>query len=268
MTLALDWQPPIPSVDILMPATDDPLMSTLKDKSILITGGGSGIGLAAARLFLAQGARVAITGRDPDKLRCAADGLRPGRVLHQAADVGEPAQVQALVERVLKEHGAIDILVNNAGLNIKERSVREMTPERWQKIVRANLDGAFYCALAVLPHMRERKKGLIINVNSIAGKRANPLGGVAYAAAKHGMRGMAIALAAEEKGSGIRVSTIYPGEVNTPILEDRPTAVSEEHRRSILQAEDVAAAILFVASLPAHVNVPELLITPAGYAYV
>ena len=242
-------------------------MNNLKDKAVLITGGGSGIGLAAARLFLEAGARVAITGRDAAKLRRAAESLGGG-VLHYPADVGDPAQVQQLTDKVLAALGSLDVLVNNAGLNIKERSAAEMTPERWQKLVRANLDGAFYCALAVLPHMRQRKQGLIINVNSISGKRGTPLGGIGYVAAKFGLRGMATALAAEEKEHGIRVSSIYPGEVNTPILDERPKPVSEEQRRQMLQPEDVAAAILFIAGLPPHVAIPELVITPIGYAYI
>jgi len=242
-------------------------MNQLKDKAVLITGGGSGIGLAAAHLFLDAGAQVAITGRDADKLRRAAESLG-GRLFHHPADVRDPGQVEKLADKVLSTLGRLDILVNNAGLNIKERSMAEMTPERWQKLVGANLDGAFYCTLAVLPHMRRRKQGLIVNVNSISGKRGTPLGGIGYVAAKFGLRGMAAALAAEEKTHGIRVSSIYPGEVDTPILNERPQPITEEHRKQILQAEDVAAAILFVAGLPPHVTVPELVITPAGYAYI
>jgi NAD(P)-dependent dehydrogenase (short-subunit alcohol dehydrogenase family) len=241
-------------------------MNHLANQSVLITGGGSGIGLAAARLFLEQGARVAITGRDGKKLARAAESLG-GNVLHQAADVGNPDQVKSLVDRVIQTFGGLDVLVNNAGANLKERSMREMTPERWQQMVAANLDGAFHCVLAALPHMLERKKGLVINVNSISGKRASPLGGIAYVAAKFGLRGFSMGLAAEEKTSGIRVSSIYPGEVDTPILEHRPQAVSDEHRARILKAEDVAAAILFVAGLPPHVCIPELVITPADYVY-
>ncbi len=121
---------------------------------------------------------------------------------------------------------------------------------------------------AVLPQMRERRDGLIINVNSIAGKRANPLGGVGYVAAKFGLRGLAMGVAAEEKPNGVRVSSIYPGEVDTPILEQRPSPLSEEHRRTILQPEDVAAAVLFLAALPPHVTVPELVITPTQAQYI
>jgi len=168
---------------------------------------------------------------------------------------------------VSQSQGAIEILVNNAGLNIKQRSLRELTPESWQLLLRANLDGAYYCLHAVLPRMLERREGLIINISSIAGKRASPLGGAAYAAAKFGLRALGLALAAEEKDSGIRVSTIYPGEVDTPILEQRPQPLVPEHRQQILQPEDVAAAVLFVATLPPRVSVPELVIKPTRQLY-
>jgi NADP-dependent 3-hydroxy acid dehydrogenase YdfG len=176
--------------------------------------------------------------------------------------------VDELVRRVTAHCGRIDILVNNAGLNVKERAFRELTPERWELLRRANLDGAFYCIRAVLPQMLERRDGLIVNVSSVAGKRAGPLGGAAYAAAKFGMSALGICLAAEEKDSGIRVSNIYPGEVDTPILEQRPTPVSDAQRQQILQPEDVAAAVVFVATLPPRASVPELIIKPTTQTYV
>ncbi|OAI47860.1 oxidoreductase [Planctomycetaceae bacterium SCGC AG-212-F19] len=244
-------------------------MSKLDNKTVLVTGGGSGIGLAVARLFLDAGARVAITGRDAVKLEKAAAGLKAGdRLWHAPCDATDPKQVAQLFERVKQKFGRIDILVNNAGMNIKNRTFRELTPESWDKMVRANLDSAFYCTHAVLPDMLQRKDGLIINISSIAGKRASPLGGPAYVAAKFGMTGLGMCLAAEEKDSGIRVTNIYPGEVDTPILEHRPTPVTEEHRQRILQPEDVAQAVLFVAGLPPRANVPELIIKPTTQQYI
>ena len=115
--------------------------------------------------------------------------------------------------------------------------------------------------------MLERKDGSIINISSIAGKRAIPLGGVAYAASKFGMTALGIGLAAEEKDRGMRVSNIYPGEVDTPILAHRPQPITEDHRARILKPEDVAAAVLFVAT-PPHVSMPELIIKPASQGYV
>jgi NADP-dependent 3-hydroxy acid dehydrogenase YdfG len=244
-------------------------MRSLQNRVVLITGGGSGIGLATARLFLEHGAKVAITGRNFSKL---AENTKdfPGhdRLFIQSTDVADPAEVQALVHKVTTQFGAIDILVNSAGTNIKNRTFRELTPEAWQKLIRTNLDGAFYCIHAVLPAMLERRDGLIININSIAGLRASPLGGVAYAASKFGMTALGLGLAAEEKDNGIRVTNIYPGEVDTPILEFRPQPVTEEHRGRILKAEDVAAAVLFVAGQPLHVSIPELTIKPTVQTYI
>jgi NADP-dependent 3-hydroxy acid dehydrogenase YdfG len=244
-------------------------MSNLNGKRTLITGGGSGIGLATARRCLQAGAKVAITGRNEARLREAAASLQGGdRLLAHAADLTDAAQAQRLIDEVTRRLGGIDILVNNAGVNIKERQFRQLTPESWRQLVAGNLDGACHCMMAVLPQMRERKDGLIINVNSISGKRASPLGGTGYIAAKFGLRGLAMAVAAEERANGIRVSSIYPGEVNTPILEARPDPVSEERKRAMLQPDDLAAAVLFIAELPAHVAIPELIITPANAQYV
>jgi NADP-dependent 3-hydroxy acid dehydrogenase YdfG len=244
-------------------------MSKLAGKSVLVTGGGSGIGLAAARLLLAEGAKVAITGRNEAKLKTALDSLTAGdRAMAHAADVSNPAQVEVLVSAVTAKFGRIDILVNNAGANMKERTFHELTPESWQQMMSANVDGAFLCMRAVLPQMRQRRQGLVINVNSISGKRANPLGGTGYIAAKFALRGMSMGIAAEEGVNGIRVSSIYPGEVNTPILDNRPSPVSSERRQAMLQPEDVAAAVVFIATLPGHVAIPELIVTPANATYI
>jgi NADP-dependent 3-hydroxy acid dehydrogenase YdfG len=241
----------------------------LNDKGVLITGGGSGMGLASAKLFLEAGAHVVIAGRNAKKLADAAKSLDGGAQLTtHVADVSVPEQAKALVAAAEKTLGRIDILVNNAGANIKERTFRQLTPEAWRSLMGSNLDGAFYCIHYALPAMLERKDGLIINISSVAGLRANPLGGVAYAASKFGMTALGIGLHAEEKDSGIRVTNIYPGEVDTPILEFRPQAITEEHRARILKADDVARAVVFVASQPAHVSIPELVIKPTTQMHV
>src|SRR5438094_209454 len=135
-------------------------MEKLAGKVCLVTGGGSGIGLAVARGLLAEGARVAIAGRDESKLGHAAKRVAGGeRLTLCTLDVANPDQVQAGVEQLRDRWGPVDMLVNNAGLNFRERSVRELTPESWQLLLRANLDGAFYCIHAVLPSMLQRHDG-------------------------------------------------------------------------------------------------------------
>jgi NAD(P)-dependent dehydrogenase (short-subunit alcohol dehydrogenase family) len=241
----------------------------LDGKTALITGGGSGIGREVARRFLAEGGRLVIAGRTESKLRATWESLgRDERLAFRPCDVAALDEVRALADWATRQLGRIDILVNNAGVNLKQRTMRELTPESWRHLLRTNLDGAFHCIHAVLPQMLERGDGLIINISSIAGKRASPLGGAAYAASKFGMTGLSHCLAAEEKDSGIRCSVIYPGEVDTPILEERPQPVTEEHRRRILQPEDVAEAVLFIAALPPRVSVPELVIKPTSQLYV
>jgi NADP-dependent 3-hydroxy acid dehydrogenase YdfG len=243
-------------------------MAKLTGKIALVTGGGSGIGAASAKALLEEGAKVAIAGRDQKKLDDVAKSLGNG-VLAVSADVADPKKVAALVKRVSDHFGGpIDILVNNAGTNLKERTFRELTVEAWDRLIRTNLDGAFYCIHAVFPAMLAKKDGCIINIVSIAGKRASPLGGIAYAASKFGQAALGIGLAAEEKDAGIRVCNIYPGEVDTPILVHRPQPITEDHRAKILRPEDIAEAVRFVAIQPRHVSIPELIIKPTWQVYV
>ena len=244
-------------------------MGQLTGRVALITGGGSGVGLATAKRFLAEGAKVAIAGRTAAKIHAAAETLGGGTDLFATVcDVTDPAQVATLMRDTTAKFGRIDILVNNAGMNIKNRTIRELTPEAWRAMLAANLDGAFYCTSAVLPQMRDRRDGVIININSTSGKRSGPLGGASYNAAKFGMAALGICVGAEEKDNGIRVCNIYPGEIDTPILEQRPTPVSDDHRKQILHADDVAGAVMFVAALPPRASVPELVIKPTTQMYI
>jgi NADP-dependent 3-hydroxy acid dehydrogenase YdfG len=243
-------------------------MGRLDNKVAVVTGGGSGVGKATALLFLREGAKVVIAGRDANKLADVTKEANAGpRLAAVPTDVGNAVQCRLLIAQATEAFGRIDILVNNAGTNLKERTLRELTTESWDMMIDANLNGAFYCMKAVLPQMFERKDGVIVNVVSVAGKRANPLGGAAYVAAKFGMGGLGLVLSNEEKDSGVRVSNIYPGEIDTPILVARPKPVSEEQRTAMLKAEDVADAVLFVTTLPPRVSIPELIIKPTGQLY-
>lgn len=240
----------------------------LSGKTALITGGATGIGLGIALAFAKEGCRVAISGRREDKLREAAEAYRGSpALLYRSADVGDLASVEKLVAWANAELGKIDILVSSAGVNVLRRRLAELVPEDWERMMRINATGAYYCLRAVLPQMRERRDGLIINISSIAGKRSSLLGGIGYTASKFAMTALGVTAAREEAEHGIRITNIYPGEVDTPILEQRPKPVSAEHRARILKPEDVAAAALMVACLPPRAHVPELVIKPTSQDY-
>ena len=241
----------------------------LDGKIALVTGGGTGIGQATARALAAEGAQVIITGRRAAKLEEASAAIQaPRPVRSYAADVANRREVNDLVSWVRSEYGPVDILVNNAGVNVIKRRLEELSPEDWDYIMQVNATGAFNVIHAVLPEMRARRDGVIINISSLSGVRASPLGGAAYSASKHAMSALTRVIALEEKDNGIRATNLCPGEVNTPILDDRPVKVSEEHKAQILQPEDVAAAVVFIATLPPRAHVPELYIKPTTQVFV
>lgn len=243
-------------------------MSKLAGRAAVVTGGGSGVGKAVAAALLAEGASVVVSGRDKAKLDVAAKELNAGDRVHAiACDVAHADQCKAMIDQATARFGKVDVLVNNAGTNLKARTFRELTPEAWDSLIETNLNGAFYCTHYALPQMFARKDGVVVNLVSVAGKRANPLGGAAYVASKFGMGGLGMTLSNEERESGVRVSNIYPGEIDTPILVQRPKPVTDEQRAVILKPEDVAAAVLFVVTLPPHVSVPELIIKPTAHPY-
>jgi len=241
----------------------------LNGKTALITGGGSGIGAACAVALAREGCAVAITGRREARLEEAAAlvpklelGNEQPAIKYFVSDVGDRDSVAKLFDWANGELGRIDILVNSAGVNTQKRLFAELSPEDWDKLLRINATGAFNTMHAVLPQMRARKDGLIVNVASIAGLRCGLLGGVAYNASKFAMRALGLTVNNEFCEEGIRVTMIHPGEVDTPILDDRPVPVGPEHRARILQPEDVAAAVVMVAKLPPRANVTELTIKP------
>jgi NADP-dependent 3-hydroxy acid dehydrogenase YdfG len=240
------------------------ILNRLKDKKVAIVGGGSGMGASLARALADQGAQVAIGGRRLASLEETAQGTT---IQFCSVDVAEREQTLEFFHWVDETLGALDILVNAAGTNIKKRSMAEMPPEDWDRLMAINATGAYNCMLAVLPGMRDRRSGTIMNISSVAGKRAIALGGVAYSASKFAMTALGTCVSNEVAPEGIRVVNVYPGEVNTPILDNRPTPVSAEHRQSILQPEQVTELLIAVLNLPENVHVPELVIKPLGQAW-
>jgi NADP-dependent 3-hydroxy acid dehydrogenase YdfG len=143
----------------------------------------------------------------------------------------------------------------------------EMTPEQWDQVMQVNATGGYNAMYSVLPHMRERGDGLIVNISSVAGKRALTLGGIAYCASKFAMTALGTAVGNEDAPNGIRITNVYPGEVETPLLENRPAPVSAERRATMLQPADVAAMVLAIAALPPRAHVPEIVIKPTVQEY-
>lgn len=239
-------------------------MSEFHGKVVWITGAGSGIGRAVARMFAAGGATLVLIGRRADKLNSVyeevcADGGR-GEIL--VLDVCARAEVAAAAAGLLERHQRVDVLINNAGLNVRGRKLAALTGEDWDQVIQTNLSGAFNMIHAVLPAMRRQQDGLIVNVSSMAGKRVSGVAGTAYTASKHGMNGLSLSVSAEEGSNGIRCTAVMPGAVNTDILEKRAVTYSAEERARMIQPEDIAQAVRFLALLPARSTVPEMLMVP------
>jgi NADP-dependent 3-hydroxy acid dehydrogenase YdfG len=236
-----------------------PDASSLKGKIAWITGGGSGIGLAGGLELARSGVHVVISGRSHDTLAAAEKAIKAvGSCEAIALDVGNKQAVAKAAERI----GRVDILVNSAGINDPKRNFDNVSTEAWDRIVAINLSGMFYCVHAVLPGMRAREDGLIINVSSWAGRYPSTLTGPAYNATKHAVVALTESINMEAGDKGVRATSILPGEVATPILEKRPVPPTPEVRAKMLQAEDLGKTIAFIASLPVRACINEVIISP------
>ena len=232
-------------------------------------GGGSGIGLGIARALAAEGCRVAICGRNRERLEQAAAAWQgePG-ILTRACDVADRQSVRAMFDWIAGQLGGLDILVNSAGVNVARRTFDQLDPANWDKMLGTNASGAFNCLHFALPGMRRQGGGLVVNISSIAGKRASKLAGTGYCASKFAMTALGAAVGLEESEHGIHVTNIYPGEVNTPILAERPVPVPPEKRAKMLLPEDIAAMVVALAKLHPRARVHELVMTPLYQEYV
>ncbi|MFK7941594.1 MAG: SDR family oxidoreductase [Paracoccaceae bacterium] len=242
------------------------MMRDLSGKLVWITGGGTGIGAAAARRLWQAGCKIVISGRRPEPLEAMADEM--GCAI-EPLDVMDHKAVREVGTRIARQHGEVDILVNNAGINVPKRHWPEVSETDWEMVHRVNVDGLFYCTQAVLPAMRVRKEGQIINISSWAGVRPSYLTGPAYTAAKHAVNALTESLNMEEGTNGIRATAICPGEVSTDIMDKRPVPIPADIRAKMIQPEDMGEAVHFVAALPDHVCLNQMVISPTanrGYA--
>ena len=236
-------------------------MRDLNNKVAWITGAGTGIGEAGAIALSAAGMQVVLSGRRQDKLEEVAQRCS-GPASIEVLDVADKDAVNAVAERIIDQHQRLDVLVASAGLNPKNRNWHNVSLDDWDQVIRVDLDGAFYCCKAVLPTMKSQGDGLIINISSWAGKHVSIVTGPAYTAAKHAMNAMTESLNMEACTYGVRATAVCPGEVATPILDNRPIPVSAEDRAKMVQADDCGEVIRFLAEMPAHVCINELTISP------
>jgi NADP-dependent 3-hydroxy acid dehydrogenase YdfG len=236
----------------------------LAGKVAWVTGAGSGIGEAAALALAGAGARVVLTGRREEPLRALAARIAEsgGEAVVEPGDVTDAARIRTIVEGIASRFGRLDVLVSNAGSNVRERRWDALSPEGAQEVIQANLSSAFYASLAVLPLMRKQGDGVLIHTASWAGRFVSPVSGPAYTAAKHAVVAMSHSINMEECVNGIRSTVLCPAEVATPILDKRPVPVTPEDRARMLQPDDMAALILFVATRPKHVCLNEVVISP------
>lgn len=236
----------------------------LDGKVVLVAGAGSGIGRAAAIRLGGEGATLVLVGRTRERLIETRDALGGAVAVDCPADVSDPAAVDRLAREVLARFARLDVLVNAAGINVSRRSLADGSIDDFERVLSTNLRGAFLLSRAFLPAMRAQGGGTIIHVVSDSGLRGNDFAGVGYVASKFGLRGLTEAINAEERHNGIRVTAILPGEVNTPILDQRPTPPPLEARQRMLQPEDVAECIALAALLPPRAIVEELVIRPGA----
>ena len=236
-------------------------MRDLNGKVAWITGAGTGIGAGSAVALARLGMKVVLSGRRRDKLGEVAAEIGAAAVI-EPLDVADRGAVFAVAERIAAEVGPIDTAVLSAGINVKRRNWHDVSLDDWDRVIRIDLDGAFYCAKAVLPGMVERGGGLIVNISSWAGRHVSMVTGPAYNAAKHAMNAMNESLNMEAGRHGVRACAICPGEVATPILDNRPIPVTDADRARMVQSEDCGEIVAFLARLPAHVCINELTVSP------
>ena len=245
----------------------------LTGKVVLVVGGGGGIGSGIAKALAAEGCEVALADSNEEARGTAFQAVNTGRMpvpqqekpspfRWRTCDITDREQVTQLFQWLGEELGPIDILVNSAGINVSNRMMANIDPTDFDRVMAVNTTGTFNCIHAALPAMRERRSGLIVNIVSLAGKRAMLLAGLPYCVSKFAASALGTFAGLEECTNGIKVTNIYPGETNTAIVDKRPSPPPPEKRAQMLQPEDIAACVVAIAKLPARAVVPELVITP------
>jgi NADP-dependent 3-hydroxy acid dehydrogenase YdfG len=239
-------------------------MSRLDGKVAIVTGAGTGIGREAAKMIAAEGAKVVVVGRRIEPLNSVVEEIKQagGTAIAHSADLEDGDAAAAVAAFTIDTYGRVDVLVNNAGHASKVRSIRWVKPDEWESVFKINIDAVFRLTQACLPDMLSRNEGTVITTSSMAALTPGIVGGAPYSAAKAASYNLMRGLNSELRASGIRATTIIPGEVDTPILEGRPKPPNEDARATMMQPEDIASAILLAATMPQRTLVEEIVLTP------
>ena len=239
-------------------------MGSLPGKVVLVTGASSGMGRAIADRMAAEGATLGLVARTRQRLDETASIARAkgADALTFPGDVSDNEFVKGVVAQVAQRFGRIDVLVNNAGTNTFHRNLADISLADWRQVLNTNLTGAFLFTRHVLPHMRRAGRGQIINISSGAGVAPSAPAGVAYSASKHALHSLTGSINLEERRHGIKACVIAPGETDTPNLDLRPLPPSKEALAEMMRPEDIANAVVYVASQPEPVSVELVVINP------
>lgn len=250
---------------------------SFEHKVALVTGAAMGMGFAAARKFAEAGAAVVLADRDIDALQAATDELKSAghKVLGFRCDVSDEAQVAAMIQQTVDTFGRLDVAFNNAGIQIAHTDAADVSKEDYERVMAVNLNGVWYCMQHQLRQMQRQGSGAIVNCSSLGGLVGNP-GFSAYHAAKHGVVGMTQTAALEYASRGIRLNTVCPGVIDTPmvsrLLSDHPEAMDAIIKKQPIGrlggAEEVAAAVLFLCSDAASFIVGVALPVDGGYTAI
>ena len=234
------------------------------NKTAVVTGAGSGVGQSIALKLAQQGWRVALVGRRAEALSATVQLVGPlaKQFIACPCDIGEQPAVAKMAASILAEFKDVEVVVNAAGTNAPRRSLEVLSLDDYHAMMNTNLHGAYYIVQAFLPQMRARQSGTIINIVSDAGKQASPKAGPAYVMSKFGLAGLNQAINAEERPHGIRASAIFPGDIDTPLLDKRPLVPDATARARMMKPEDIADCALLCINLPARAVVEEMLVRP------
>jgi len=231
----------------------------------LVTGGSQGIGFAVAHTLLSVGMSVAIVARDHVKLNDAVTQLErvgPGRVIGVPADVADEASVASAVTNVVSRLGGIDVLVTSAGTSMRApKALVETSTQEWTRLVDANLTGTYFTVRAVLAEMERASSGYVITIMSTAAFHAGAQSGL-YAATKFGVRALTESLIEEYRGTGIRISSISPGPVDTSIWDLKVEPPTDSDRAHMLRPDDIAQTVAWLLSRPPHMHIQDITVTP------